>query len=248
MDADVGRQSTIMIRFGIEPSVRTWERFWFDNIPPHVYAVLRIALGGVALLTLLGLNNIAAFWDLGGIVPAEGAVVFKQWVSSHALQTPAALALYIGCLVPLVLMTVGFQCSFTVPIALLSLLLHLSWNGLPLSGAHAAMQVFVFCLVWADCGAVWSLDSWLARRAGRKEAALVSIAPLRLLRYQVALIYFASGLWKLYNPLWRGGSAVRRSACSRCGLRLLPASPPCSRLGPLLSALVLALLLQLKPP
>jgi len=198
-----------MTRFHIGQSMRGWERFWFEGVPPHVYSFLRIALGSVALVTLLGLNDITTFWDAGGLVPSEGASSIKQWVSSHALGAPAGLALYVGCLTSLVLMTVGFQCSLTVPLALVSLLAQLSWNYLPLSGAHAAIQVLLFCLVWADCGAVWSLDSWLARRARHeKPTPLASIAPLRLFRYQVALIYFASGLWKLYNPLWRDGSAV----------------------------------------
>jgi uncharacterized membrane protein YphA (DoxX/SURF4 family) len=31
---------------------------------------------------------------------------------------------------------------------------------------------------------------------------------LRLIRFQVALIYLNAGLWKIFNPLWREGAAV----------------------------------------
>jgi hypothetical protein len=106
-------------------------------------------------------------------------------------------------------MTIGYKTALTVPLALVSHLVQLSWNFLPLSGAHQAMQGFLFCLMWADCGAVLSLDAWLTRRhCGVQPVPKVSIAPLRLLRYQLALIYFASAIWKLYDPLWRNGTAV----------------------------------------
>jgi uncharacterized membrane protein YphA (DoxX/SURF4 family) len=39
-------------------------------------------------------------------------------------------------------------------------------------------------------------------------AVTYPIAPFRLIRVQIALIYLSSGLWKLFNEQWRDGSAV----------------------------------------
>jgi hypothetical protein len=186
-----------------------WEHFWFQGIPPHAYAALRIALGLVGTLTLIGLRDLDMFWDPRGLVPAEGLIAVKTWVLAHGLERWAAGSLYAICLGAFVAMTVGYRSAFAVPFAFVCLLVQLSWNSLPLSGAHQAMQGFLFCLAWAECGAVWSVDAWLARRrTPNQRIEPASIAPLRLVRYQVALIYLGSGLWKLFDPLWRDGSAV----------------------------------------
>jgi hypothetical protein len=64
--------------------------------------------------------------------------------------------------------------------------------------------------MWADCGAVWSVDAWIrgTHIGAPGNEPICPIAPLRLIRFQIALIYFNAGLWKLLNPYWRSGSAV----------------------------------------
>jgi hypothetical protein len=190
-----------------------WERLWFASVPPHVYALLRIAFGLVQCGTLLGLRDLSAFWSLDGLVPLDvGAVGLKQLLIMHGVSHAAGWLVYLSTVVSFVAMTIGFQTRLAVPAALFASLLQLRWNYLPLSGADDAMRVFLFCLVWADCGSVWSLDAWLAaRRSGASSSSvrpIALIAPLRLIRYQVALIYFTAGLWKIFNPYWRDGSAV----------------------------------------
>ena len=90
-------------------------------------------------------------------------------------------------------------------------LLQASWNAVPLSSAAGVFRVFLFCLVWVDCGRVWSVDRWLARRRGAVEPVsepALPIWPLRLLRFQVCLIYLNSGVWKLFGAPWRDGTAM----------------------------------------
>jgi len=82
------------------------------------------------------------------------------------------------------------------------------WNHIPLSSAHQVMIVLLFCLAWADSGRVWSLDARRSDRAYDGDSGRVPIWPLQLMRCQIALIYFSSGLWKISYPMWRDGSAV----------------------------------------
>ena len=189
-----------------------WERFWFASIPPHVYALLRIVFGFVGCVTLFGLRDLPTLWFLDGLVPLDvGAVGLKQYLVSHGAGHSAGVLLYLSEAASFVAMTIGFQTRLAVPAALFTSLMQVAWNYLPLSGADAAMRVFLFCLVWSDSGSVWSLDAWLAARRNPAAASVVdpgSIAPLRLIRFQVALIYFNAGLWKIFNPYWRDGSAV----------------------------------------
>lgn len=192
--------------------VERWERFWFAEIPTHIYALLRIAFGLVGCMTLLGLRDVSTFWFLDGLVPLDvGIVGLKQYVVAHGLGQAAGVALYATTWVAYIAMILGFQTRIAVPVALFSALMHVAWNYLPLSGADAALRVFLFCLVWAECGAVWSVDAWMARRQGGTESSSSAtglIAPLRLIRFQIALVYLNAGFWKIFNPLWRSGVAV----------------------------------------
>jgi uncharacterized membrane protein YphA (DoxX/SURF4 family) len=84
------------------------------------------------------------------------------------------------------------------------------WNRLPLNGGHYVSAGLLFCLMWAGSGEVLSVDAWLRRRSGDGSAAprAQPIWPLRLMRFQIAVIYLNSGLGKMYSPAWRDGSAL----------------------------------------
>ena len=102
-------------------------------------------------------------------------------------------------------MTIGLRSDLAVFLSFLGVVAQTHWNGLPLSSAHQVMTVLLFCLLWAETGAVWSLD---ARWRGAQAANPVPAWPLWLMRWQVALVYLSSGLYKLASPGWRDGSAV----------------------------------------
>jgi len=107
-------------------------------------------------------------------------------------------------------MAAGYQTRLAVLCSFGSVFLLARWNDLPLSGAHQTLRAMLFCLLWADCGAMWSVDASLSRAKAPREPYRhrVPIWPLRLMRIQVAAIYFVTGLWKLNSVLWRDGSAL----------------------------------------
>jgi vitamin K-dependent gamma-carboxylase-like protein len=190
--------------------VDRWTGFWFAAIPCHAYALLRILFGALGCASLIGLRDLQTFWALDGLVPADAAGLgLKAAVLDSGLAAVAPAAIYAGCLASFAGMTIGFRSGVTVPLALAASLVQLAWNDLPLSAAHAVVQGVLFCLIWADCGAVWSVDAWLERRRTPDLPAPHSvIAPLRLIQFQIALVYLSTGLWKLHSPLWRDGSAL----------------------------------------
>jgi hypothetical protein len=190
-----------------------WDRYWFADVAPHIYALLRILFGVLAFASLLGVRHLPLFWDLDGFVPpTDRGLGVKNLVLSLALEHVAGRVLFFGSLASYASMAVGFQSNLAVLASLAVSIAELLWNPLPLSAAYMVVQTVLFCLVWADCGSVWSVDAWLAKRRGVHLADAAQsgypIAPLRLIRFQVALVYLNSGLWKLYDEHWRDGSAV----------------------------------------
>lgn len=176
----------------------------------HTYALLRILFGLLGCGFLLGLSDLATFWDPGGLVPmAESG--WKQLVVQRGWGPLVGRALFFGNLAAFLAMTVGYQSRLTVPLSFVGTSLHSSWNSLPLSGAFESFQAILFCLMWADSGQVWSLDRWRMTAHSHNQAtgtASQSLWPLRLIRFQIALIYLATGLWKLTGDQWRQGSAL----------------------------------------
>jgi uncharacterized membrane protein YphA (DoxX/SURF4 family) len=190
-----------------------WERFWFAEIPPHCYALLRILFGMLAVVSLLQERELTLFWDVDGLVPGmQDGMGLKASLFAYGLGHVAGRGLFFASLASYGCMALGLWSTMSVAVSFLALSAQVYWNHLPLSGAHSAIQAVVLCLAFADCGAVWSLDSWLARRRAANDgflgAVTYPIAPLRLIRIQVALVYLSSGLWKLFNDQWRDGSAV----------------------------------------
>ena len=74
---------------------------------------------------------------------------------------------------------------------------------------RAYLVIVLGLLAVAPCGRELSLDAWLRRRRGRPPLDLSAPAwPLWLLRFECAAIYGASGLSKLVDPDWFGGTVT----------------------------------------
>lgn len=173
------------------------------EIPPHSYALLRIAIGAVGLLSVLGMTPFAMYWPLDGLSPLPGSGV-RAWIAARDLGTVAGTVLFVALVCSFGAMTVGFRSDLAVFSSFVGQVALTHWNNLPLSSAHQVATVLLFCLIWAPTGQVWSLDArW---RTGAHQPA--PAWPLWLMRVQIAIIYLSSGLHKFAYPMWRDGSAV----------------------------------------
>jgi uncharacterized membrane protein YphA (DoxX/SURF4 family) len=61
-----------------------------------------------------------------------------------------------------------------------------------------------FYLLLSPCGNCWSVDACL-----RKMSEHVAVWPLRLIQFQIALIYFVSGWVKFQSPEWLDGTIMQ---------------------------------------
>jgi hypothetical protein len=193
--------------------VRRWRVFWFAEVPPHSSAILRIVVGVLSLISLLGLLPVDMFWSPDGLVPIAGdGLGLRKAVIESGLGPIAGWTFFLASLASFSLMTVGYRTTVAVVACFLANVLLDAWNPLPLNGSHPVTTALLFSLMWTKSGAVLSVDSWLRRRQGKprqnEAEALQPIWPLRLLRLHIAVIYLNTGLWKLLNLEWRDGSAL----------------------------------------
>jgi hypothetical protein len=185
-----------------------WSALWFEEVPPHIFAVLRILFAGLGCLSLVGLLDLPLFWSCDGLVASRNSAVCAYFAPRGLGWLPGGAVLLFSAL-SFAAMAVGYWTRAAVASAFLSVFLLAKWNDLPLSAAHQVLRTVLFCLVWADCGRVLSVDAWRHRRAGStRDDRPVLVWPLRLIQIQVALIYLVTALWKLNNAMWRDGSAL----------------------------------------
>ena len=201
-----------------------WQTFWFREVPPDIYALLRIGLGIVGLLGLLGLTPVSAFWPADGILPASGGGFgLREQLQALGLGGVFGQALFAGLLVSFTCMALGYRTTLAVAAAWALSVVQSRWNPLPLAGSHRVLICLLFPLVWADSGRVLSMDA----RSGGSDSAptMTPVWPLWLIRVQVAIIYLNSGLSKLLLEPWRDGSAVHYAVSSNLFQRFPGAIP-----------------------
>ena len=200
-----------------------WERVWFQDVTPHSYALLRILFGAIGFVSVLGMTPVAEFWTPGGLFsPTAGSGVRAQILSS-GLGDLIGTIYFWTMLTAFAATALGYRSGTAVAVAFVGSVFQPFWNRLPLSSAHHVVVVVLFCLLWVECERVWSVDAWRGR--AKAVGASEPIWPLRLIRFQIALIYLNSGLWKLTGEQWRDGSAVHFASALNVFQRF-PYDPP----------------------
>ena len=159
----------------------------------------------------MGVASLDTFWWPGGLEYDENTGL-KPFLNARGLGQVGGTLLFLLSGLSALAMMVGYRASIAVPLVFASSLLQSEWNSLPLSSAAQVHRAVVFCLMWIDTGGIWSLDSRLRRLRSRgaptDSPPTEPIWPLRLIRFQIALIYLSTGLWKLLNESWRDGSVL----------------------------------------
>ena len=91
-----------------------WADFWFRPVPPHSFALLRILLGGVGLLSMAGLTPVELYWPLNGIVPlSAGGPGVRGVIEGAGLGVIAGWAAF-GLLVSaFTAMTIGYRSTMS---------------------------------------------------------------------------------------------------------------------------------------
>jgi uncharacterized membrane protein YphA (DoxX/SURF4 family) len=137
-------------------------------------------------------------------------------------------AVYVGLLWLAVVAAVAMSLGLFTRLATAATCAIVTYN-LFLSTTHfhnnrAYLVIVLAVLAVAPCGRELSVDAWLRRRRGRSPLETAAPAwPLWLLRFECAAVYGASGLSKLLDPDWFGGTVTwQRVVQAKDDLHALP--------------------------
>jgi HTTM domain len=165
-------------------------------------ALLRVLAGPVVLLHLRPFLTDA--W--------HGRIYRDAFFEPYAAWYPdLPRAVYVGLLwlaaVAAVAMTVGFLTRVATATTFAIVAYNLCLSTTHFHNNRAYLVIVLGVLAVAPCGRELSVDAWLRRRRGRPPLDLRAPAwPLWLLRFECAAIYAASGMSKLLDPDWFGGT------------------------------------------
>lgn len=195
-------------------AVKAWDRFWFGPQNLIRLACVRVLLTGTMFhLYLLRTWNLNYFTD-EWVIPRSGALeivdeflrpawVWFFWPDSatglfHGLYVVALLLLFLG---------LGGRI-----LALFAWALHMGFLGRNygvLFGVDVICGVFLFYLAWSDsCARLSILNVFRPTKVLKTDSDMLSSAMMRLMQFQICIIYAYTGFEKLKGSSWWEGTAL----------------------------------------
>lgn len=194
--------------------LEAWNTFWFTPADPLPLAVLRVCAGALcAWSSLVWLLDVEAFFGPKGWMPPEDVwrMNDQPWQWSWYFAAPPAggmHALAILSLIAGVLLTIGLATPLAAIVSLASLVSAANRAPLNVFGFDDVLGMILIGLAVGPAGAVLSVDSLLARDAGRRAPSVLANIALRLIQVHLCVIYFFSGCGKLLGASWWEGTAL----------------------------------------
>jgi hypothetical protein len=195
----------------MNPSRKIVDYFW-RGVDPRVYALVRIALAVTAMANLVDLwpRRLTYFSSSGMIsdaavrAVAAGKLYYSvfHWVSSDGGVT----AVFVGAALAIVALGLGIGTRFA---AALVWAWHLSYShrAFPiLHGWDAVLRSYSFLFLVSPTGRVWSLEHVFAPRDD--DADDVPAYGLRLMQWQLFVLYTTTVWLKVVDPFWRNGQVL----------------------------------------
>jgi uncharacterized membrane protein YphA (DoxX/SURF4 family) len=166
-------------------------------------ALLRIPVGLIAVWHLTSV--------LDEVRAAGGRPTFADPYASWFPAAPPTVesALLVVGIVAAVALAAGLATRAAAVVTLAVIVHHLASSATNVHNNRAFLAIVLAGLAVGPCGRELSVDAWWQARRGRRALATEAPAwPLWLLRFEAASLYGASGLSKLVDPDWFGGTVT----------------------------------------
>lgn len=174
------------------------------RVSMRAFALLRIAAGPIVLLHL---RPFLVDAHNGSIYRDTFHEPYASWYPE--LPRPLYIAVLGAGAVAAVAMSMGFRTRLATAVTFGVVTYNLFLSTTHLHSNRAYLVIVLAALTVGPCDRELSVDAWLRRRRG--QPALDPLAPgwpLWLLRFEAAVVYGASGLSKLVDPDWFGGTVT----------------------------------------
>ncbi len=166
-------------------------------------AVVRVLVGAVGVLHLAPIATDAV---RGDTFHGRFRHPYVTWYPELDPRS-YTLLLVVGALAA-VAMSVGLMTRAATVATTVVTGYHLFLSTTHVHNNRAYLFAVLAILAVSRCGNALSLDSWRARRAGQPLEQEAPAWPIWLLRFECATVYGASGISKLVDPDWFGGTVT----------------------------------------
>ena len=208
---------------GVRPRFRgltaAFDELLGSEVSMRALALLRIPAGAAVLL------HLRPFLSDG----LDGRIYRDAFYEPYAAWYPELpREAYLGLLwlgaAAAVAMSFGFLTRVATTTAVVIVAYNLFLSTTHFHNNRAYLLIVLALLAVGPCGRELSVDAWLRRRRGRPALSTSAPAwPLWLLRFECAAIYGASGMSKLLDPDWFGGTVTwQRVSSARDQLEAWP--------------------------
>ena len=195
-------------------SLRRWDHFLFESCDPLLAPVLRIGFALLIVIQTLCVWPDAAYWySDSGVLKSQTAEQIlgpQAWSLLHGLDSEPWMA-QLGLLCLLVhsgLMLLGCYSRFQVAAIFVWLVSFQNRNPLITDGEDTVFRILAFLLIWLPLDAKWSVMALRDSKNAHRTPTSKDAWALRLIQFQMTVIYASTALCKLEGETWQNGSAV----------------------------------------
>ncbi len=185
--------------------IRYLHAFLFAPTDPRRLALLRIGIGTLTVIYLIELFPLAGvhFSGDGWLGDSELSYPYGWSLLNGNSSARAAGIFFLFATASALMFTLGYRTRLSAWLTFVALVSIWNRDPLILDGDDAVLRITIFYVALSPCGNAWSLD---ARTQVPQHA---EAWPLRLLQFQLALIYFVSGWAKFHSEHWLDGSILQ---------------------------------------
>ncbi len=196
-------------RPGLRASLR---EFFFAEEVPYGLALCRMALPVILLYVVLRrwIHAREFFSNDGGFAPlADNYGYLNMLPVPSGTMAVILMTLLVACLVTTM---IGWRTRISVVCCLLIYTYLNLLDCLSTFTKYSAIASHVLLLLsFSRCGAVWSVDAWLARRTPpvRLDPPRFPAWPRRLMQLFIGMVYLGAAITKIHTPTFFSGDQLR---------------------------------------
>ncbi|MGY8769400.1 MAG: hypothetical protein ACKVH8_13360 [Pirellulales bacterium] len=199
---------------------KNWDAFWFVRIDTKTVSMLRLLVGGIALIyALMFTISLTDWYAADGILSPSFTVSIISpydyfWSLFYYVNTPTELWILhsIGLLF-ITAFAVGFQTRYTSIAAFIFVASYAQRAPMLAGLVEPLLCPMLLYLCFAPCGNYFSVDAWLRAKkqkiVDRKvEYSLGANISLRLIQVHLCMFYGMMALTKLASYTWWCGESM----------------------------------------